>query len=615
MEELGIVLDPELDEKTKSEIKSVLEKYKDVFAMSNDDIAIPSKLRPAKLTVRPEMTGKIKNKSYPTSPKYRNILQDEIEKLEAANLVEESNDPNIVISPMVLIRKPGGRGFRTVLDLRQVNEVTEDINTCLGPAPIEEILQRLAEGADSEKLFSTADLFSGFFQQELEEDSRSLCGFLDTNYKVKRLTRLPQGYKSSNVIFNKAMVEALQHLYFKNALIYVDDVVVYSSKITHAKVLEDLLKTLREWNLKLKGSKSKFGYRKISLLGICFTHEGIKPDEKRIKILDEIKTPKSLNDLQKILGFYNYNKRFIKNYSQTTYCLRELLKKDQPFIWKKEHSDALEKLKEQLKESIMLYHPDVNKEFYLETDSSHKGLGYQIYQKDEKTNVKRLCLMGGRATRKSEQSYGITQLEMLCIVYALDQNKRLLMNGKQIEIFTDHVSLRAFSQLKNATGKLQRYAIFLSEFPIKVTYKPGRSLIGPDFLSRVFTEKEPENDDEDDITQEAVVGVITCEKAVKARQVKIRYGDQRVKDKETQTVKIEQGQRQHYFSDARASFSEMQKIAESNKEQTAQKAEEVKKQFKAAVQATLLPAAKIASERVEVEVDQQHFLDSEKCWN
>jgi hypothetical protein len=80
------------------------------------------------------------------------------------------------------------------------------------------------------------------------------------------------------------------------------------------------------------------------------------------------------------LGFANYYRRFIKDFSKIVNPLTELTKKDRPFSWNNKAQEAFKQLKKAIlsKPVLVMFNP--NKEIELETDALDFTLGGQIGQ-------------------------------------------------------------------------------------------------------------------------------------------------------------------------------------------------------------------------------------------
>jgi len=75
---------------------------------------------------------------------------------------------------------------------------------------------------------------------------------------------------------------ALSGLNFNTCLVYIDDIIVYSTSVEeHIERLEMLFERLRQANLKLKPSKCKLLRAEISFLGHVVSGEGVSMDPER----------------------------------------------------------------------------------------------------------------------------------------------------------------------------------------------------------------------------------------------------------------------------------------------------------------------------------------------
>ena len=70
------------------------------------------------------------------------------------------------------------------------------------------------------------------------------------------------------------------------------------------------------------------------------------------------KTPLSVRDVQCFLGFANFYRKFIKDYSKVVLPLTQLTHKDQPFIWSSDAAEAFGSLKRAFTTAPILAHVD-----------------------------------------------------------------------------------------------------------------------------------------------------------------------------------------------------------------------------------------------------------------
>ena len=156
--------------------------------------------------------------------------------------------------------------------------------------------------------------------------------------------------------------------------LYMDDLLtVGSTWEENLKNLQVMLQTLRENSLTCNPSKCQFGFNKIEYLGFRVSAEGIKISQRKIKAIQSIVAPTNRKSLQRALGLFNFWRRYIKNYAQNTYNMRQLLTKDAVFVWTPECQKELEYLKSCLISDPILKPIDTNKDVIIMADASEKN--------------------------------------------------------------------------------------------------------------------------------------------------------------------------------------------------------------------------------------------------
>ena len=98
-------------------------------------------------------------------------------------------------------------------------------------------------------------------------------------------------------------------------------------------------------------------------------------DPAKVQTVLEWQTPRSLRDVQCFLGFANFYRKFIQNYTKLILPLTQLTKKGQPFVWSKEADMAFEGLKKAFTSAPVLAHVDPQKPFIMEANTSYFALG------------------------------------------------------------------------------------------------------------------------------------------------------------------------------------------------------------------------------------------------
>jgi hypothetical protein len=293
--------------------------------------------------------------------------------------------------------------------------------------------------------------------------------------------RLPFGLKNAPSHFSKIMFQALGDLPFVK--IYLDDITIHSVDFdSHVLHIQQVLKRLTDVNLKLNSSKCFWFAYSFKLLGHVVTPEGITMDPLKVEAVQSFKPPQNVKQVQSFLGICNYYRRFIKDFAKISQPISKLICKDTLFIWSTDCDSACNLLKQLLLSYPSLRQPDITRPFIVYTDASDYALGAILAQKDE-NNQDYVCHYASRLLKNAEIHYGISEKECLAIVYAIRQF-RIYLHGGHFTVETDHNALVWLMSIRDPTGKLDRWSIFLQQYDYSIIHRPDRKHSNVDTLSR-----------------------------------------------------------------------------------------------------------------------------------
>lgn len=125
--------------------------------------------------------------------------------------------------------------------------------------------------------------------------------------------------------------------------------------------------------------------------------------------------PSNASEIRSFLGLCGYYRKFIKDFSKIAKCLHKLTEKGRPFVWDNDCQVAFDLLKHKLTTSPVLGHPDLSKEFILDTDASRDAIGAILSQ--EQDGHEKVIAYASRTLSKSERSYCVTRKELLAVVH------------------------------------------------------------------------------------------------------------------------------------------------------------------------------------------------------
>ena len=218
-----------------------------------------------------------------------------------------------------------------------------------------------------------------------------------------------------------------------------------------------------------------FAQKEIKYLGHVISQQGIKPDAEKLKLIKNYPVPKNRKQLRSALGLFNYYRKFCRGYSVKTECLRKLLSQENSFVWTEECDQAFNFLKDTLCKAPLLSHADMSKQMILSCDGCSSGLGYILSFKYD-NGLEHVVEFAGRGLRPNERKFGISEIECLAVLSGIQYFAPFLANKKFL-LRTDHTALQFLKNIKNPSGRLARWAIFLSQYTFETQYVPGILLL------------------------------------------------------------------------------------------------------------------------------------------
>ncbi|KAL0152607.1 hypothetical protein M9458_052330, partial [Cirrhinus mrigala] len=196
--------------------------------------------------------------------------------------------------------------------------------------------------------------------------------------------------------------------------------------------------------------------------------------------------PTTIKELQRFLGFANFYRRFIRNYSTVASPLTSLLKdKPSKLKWTEEANQAFVSLKERFTTAPILRHPDPNLPFVIEVDASDCGIGAVLSQRHGQPGKLHPCAFYSRKLTSAERNYDVGNKELLSMKAAIEEWRHWLEGALHpFQVITDHKNLEYIKGAKRLNPRQARWALFFTRFNFTVTYRPGSRNSKGDALSR-----------------------------------------------------------------------------------------------------------------------------------
>ena len=277
----------------------------------------------------------------------------------------------------------------------------------------------------------------------------------------------------------------------------MDDTFIHSTAEEHMDDLMDLFKVLRKYSLKLLPHKCQFFKKKIVYMGLEFQIQGDKvcytPLKDKCDAIRNLESPKT--QTRAFCGMVNFLSSFLPNLQRFLIPIYDLQKKAKKFKWMDEAEKAFNEIKKLLVSPPVLKAPTPDGLFRLESDTSRKGVGGTLLQKQGDKWV----VIGYYSKRlpKSAKNVGVTELELTRLLVNIHRFM-LLLHNRYFEVLVDHKAIEYMvkSKTESPTTRLKTLLLKLSEYTIELKYLKGSEMHTSDALSQLhnFTDTPDDKD-------------------------------------------------------------------------------------------------------------------------
>jgi len=413
---------------------------------------------------------------YPLSEVELQTLREWLKEMEKTGKIKRSS--SAAGSPILFVPKPNGRGLRLCVDYRGLNSVTIPNRY---PLPLMQELQDRVQGA---QWFTKMDLKNGFNLIRIREGDEWKTAFR-TRYGLYEFQVMPFGLTNAPSTFQDMMNHVLSDLLDVGVLAYMDDILVYAkTREEHDRLVNEVLRRLQNNGLAVAPEKCVWRAQEVEFLGYVIGRNGIEMSKDKVEAVLDWKSPRSLTEVQSFLGFANFYRRFIQDYSRVARPLTELTKKTDKWEWNDEAEKAFKELKARFTSAPILAHFDPQKPVVIESDASDFAIGAVLSQRDDENRLHPVAFHSRKFT-PAEINYEIHDKELLAIVDAFKHWRRYCEGAThQVQVFSDHQNLEYFTTTKVLNRRQARWAQELAGIDFRIYYRPGTQNGKPDALSR-----------------------------------------------------------------------------------------------------------------------------------
>ena len=497
-----------VSEEQRQKMLEILKKYKHVFMSDKNAAPPPIKNFVFKVEMKKGATV-VRHKVRRIKYEYMGQLYDLINKLLKYGLIEYSQSE--WASAIVLPLKKDGKTIRLCIDYRDINRQTK--KTCRPLPRVDDIIEAFQDN----DWFSAADAANGFWQVYMAPETREKLAFICPIGHFQ-WTRMPFGhcdaagyyqfilnyifrdrmetYNPESTIF-KSLVDkpgAEKTMKLTHVRSYVDDIpwVSPGSWDLHCAVTEEVLQRCEKYGLTLSLPKSAFGCKKITFLSNELSPEGKTPLYKDVEEIMKLPFPTTLRGMQSYVGTFIYHKKYIPYFSTVAASLHALNEDNfKQKSFPQAALEAFEHMKKYMLSPQTLSYPKQGVPCYIvlyENEWSIASVLTQIID-GESSPI-------GYATRvlkEAESKWHSAEREVLALFHAI-KTFYPLVAGAHFKVISRRTNFKWLITSARLHGRLERWAIELSQFDFEVICKPSKGVATAALISTRYL--TPEQADE-----------------------------------------------------------------------------------------------------------------------
>jgi hypothetical protein len=223
------------------------------------------------------------------------------------------------------------------------------------------------------------------------------------------------------------------------------------------------------------------------MAGYIVGQDGIKPDPDRVQAIMDMAVDKSIPGVRSFLGLANQLGQFVPDLAQNTNGLRQLLKKENAFVWTEDHDEEVNKVKDLLTAPGVLQPFDPKLKTELLTDAARiHGMGFALLQR-EANGTPRLVICGSTSMTSAQTRYAVIECEMLALTWAIEKCEFYLKGIPSFLAVTDHKPLvgimsKDLNEISNP--RLLRMRMRIMQYSFDIQWRAGKTHLIADALSR-----------------------------------------------------------------------------------------------------------------------------------
>ncbi|MBW0483229.1 hypothetical protein O181_022944 [Austropuccinia psidii MF-1] len=436
-----------LTDKQENELSSLLYDHRGAFASEKEPLgAIIGHEVDITLNIETPYPPLLRRPAYPASTKTREALETHIKELLDLGVIRKvGHNEEVEIPTPVIVAWHNGKS-RMVGRFRALKTYTVP-----DWYPIPKIQIALTQISQAVYI-TTMDALKGFHQKVVTPRARKYLRII-VHCGVYEYLRMPFGIKNAPSHFQRMINEILPEEPSEGWLItYIDDIIVCS----------------KTWEEHI--------FKELKALGNVVSGFSLAIDKNKVAAALLKPMAQNKKEIQSFLAFAGYYRQHIKDFASIERPLHKLCDKDTVFEMTVDRVKAFESLKEALTTAPLLLMPDFKLPFKLYIEASGDGLGAALHQVHiiHVTPVEGpICFISWQI-KPAEARYGASQMECLCLVWALEI-LNYFVEGCVIKVITDCKAVKSLLNMKTPNRHMLRWQIDIQEYRgnMTIVHKEG----------------------------------------------------------------------------------------------------------------------------------------------
>ena len=254
----------------------------------------------------------------------------------------------------------------------------------------------------------------------------------------------------------------------------------------------------------------------INYLAHHVSQKGVLPSKKNLESIAQCPPPDTYTKVKSFVGLVGHYRRFIKGFAKLAAPLYDPTsgnnkdKKSEHVDLSPEALEAFDRLKAACLQAPILAFLDFDKLFLLETDTSGRGLGAVLSQKQADGRYHPITY-ASRVMNETEQRYHSNKQEFLALKWAVTEQFHEYLspygkNRNEFVVCTDNNPLTYIFSSANPDTAGQHWVAHLASYNFSVEYQKGKDNTVADFLSQM-NECLPEEEVQEYLNQIPYPGV------------------------------------------------------------------------------------------------------------